>query len=260
MKYAKKMKLVDIDDAIPSSTVHLHQKIPTDDEFSASRTLSILDSSMNEIMNRQDIDDGEKWILYNQILQRYLNHLKKIQTSNTTTERIQSGQDQRIDTPSPFQDRLVEHDISGIFPIRDSLETISQPNVRNFFVQARRKDIQRAESATPSRKSSLQYDISPLAQQLLNRSLPTDETHLLSPSATRSQSSSVETRKTPSQEMDWNDHLASKNVQKRRGRKRGAQLNMTNVHPYKIVPRSLYRPRHQPPNRYDFIWENTQAK
>lgn len=77
MKYAKKMKLVDIDDVTHSSSGPSNHSMPSDDNFITPRILSLLDNAMNDILNRSDVDDGEKWILYNQSLQRYLNHMKK---------------------------------------------------------------------------------------------------------------------------------------------------------------------------------------
>jgi hypothetical protein len=49
MKYAKKMKLVEIDDnSYHSSTSDQpYQSLPSDEKFAAPRTLSMLDSSMN---------------------------------------------------------------------------------------------------------------------------------------------------------------------------------------------------------------------
>lgn len=73
MKYAKKMKLVDIDD----DTTRSSSLQPSDSEFMTPRILSTLDGSMNEILSRRDIDDSEKWILYNQTLQKFLNYMKK---------------------------------------------------------------------------------------------------------------------------------------------------------------------------------------
>lgn len=262
MKYAKKMKLVDIDDVSSQPAVHHHQTLLTDDKFASTCTLSTLDNSMNEILNRSDIDDGEKWILYNQILQRFLSYMKKTRLPNVPN--TSTGKDQRNGTPEQFNGHLSAHDISGIFQIKDSLDTISQPNVRNFFEKARQRDINRLSpvGSTPTSEHSSQHDISPLAQGLLNRSLQSFDSHLLSPTqhtpASRSHPASPEFPVTPQEAMDW--HETTRNVQMRRARKRHAQLDMSSVHPNKVAPRSLYRGRKPPPNKYDFIWQNTQAK
>lgn len=63
MEFTKKMILVDPD------TIHrINQQ-----ENVQPNTLSLLDQEMKDIINNNKISDYEKWTLYNQVLQRYLN-------------------------------------------------------------------------------------------------------------------------------------------------------------------------------------------
>lgn len=232
MKYAKKMRLVEIGDDIsqpPDEQPYLSQ--PSDDKFTAPRTLSMLDNSMNSILNRSDIDDGEKWKLYHQILQRYLNHMRTTQKSNMeqTPHNIQLVSDSPGNhTPDAFNKELSDHNITGIFPIRDSIENIALPHVRQFFEQARQKDVNQLSPVLPmtSDNSMISLDASP---------------------------------RTPSPQQQQQ--------QLRRGTKRNAGNNVTAIHPNKIVatqpevqPRQLYRNRQQTESRAEFYWMPTKAK
>lgn len=233
MKYAKKMRLVDIDDDIAQP---VYQPQPSDDNFTAPRILSTLDKSMHDILNRHDIDDGEKWALYNQILQRYLNHLKKTRQPviavDTNPQYEANGQ--RIHTPEAFNGNI-SNNISGIFPIGDSLEGISQPNVRNFFECARRSDVNQPQHSSA---------VSPIssAHQSPLRPLDISPEYIPQP-------------------------LMSKRTTDRRAPKRGARHVMTNEIPHKVIaipnnitPRRLFRNRAPAQSNYDFYWEATNAK
>lgn len=178
MKFAKKMKLVDIDDDISHTSIaSTQQLLPTDDNFTAPRMLSILDNSMNSILNRHDIDDGEKWALYNQTLQRYLNYMKKQRTQNFNTQHTQNFNTQHIPQPEinvqnqlthSFDGRISDNDISGISPMRDSLDSISNTRVRNFFEQARQSS---QNSNATAQSSPISHNVSDISMPILNHSL-----------------------------------------------------------------------------------------
>lgn len=110
MKFTKKMKLVECDDE--SATINQYsQQLNNDSEYTKPRVLSKLDTIMSQILYRKDIADSEKWKLYTQMLQRYQHFMNR--------DPAQIG----INTQIPAE--------------RDSLDTITQPRVREFFEKAR---------------------------------------------------------------------------------------------------------------------------
>lgn len=225
MKYAKKMKLVDIDDVTHSSSGPSNHSMPSDDNFITPRILSLLDNAMNDILNRSDVDDGEKWILYNQSLQRYLNYMKKTRSPNINTQHATntqlSGSEQWNRSLNPFDSHTSDHNLTGIVPIRDSIDNISQPNVRQFFEHARESISPIAHiSSEPSLSAMDIPDLSPLQQQLSRK-------------------------KTPS---------------RIRAVKRNASQNLSGRPPNKVVPRSLFRERRQAQSRFQPYWEATNAR
>lgn len=129
------MKLVEVDD----STLLSHTNNTIDDEsYSKPRVLSTLDNVMNEILRAQ-IPDADKWKLYSQALQRYLNHAKVNSTKNAPIIGNTNPEDNPFNfSLGSFSERF-QNDVnmSGVQPLRDSLDSISQPSVRNFFEQAR---------------------------------------------------------------------------------------------------------------------------
>lgn len=142
MKYTKKMKLVEIGDNILTSgtnnTIHLD-----DDSYLKPRVLSTLDNVMSEIL-RAPISDGDKWKLYSQALQRYLNHAKVTSRKSDCNFSVPMNNKESIpETEETFNfslDNISDMhrtELSGISHIRDSIDSISQPSVRTFFEQAR---------------------------------------------------------------------------------------------------------------------------
>lgn len=253
MKYAKKMKLVPVDDISHSAVDQSH--LP-DENFTASRILSILDDSMNAILNRNDINDGEKWTLYNQTLQRYLNHMKKTHSQNSNVQRPQKFQSEetynRHHTPSAFNNSISEHDISGIFPMKPSIESALQPNVREFFEQARKSD---ASQFSPISATSI-YD------EINSSNTNADQSPHRTPLQITHQPMSISIPST-----DETRNIAVR----KRGPKRNAVRDMTTVHPYKMAkdhaampknlePTQLYRNRRQPQSNMEFYWQPTNAK
>lgn len=144
------MKLIEINDN--NSPSYVNNNINVDDEnYSKPRVLSTLDNIMNEILNKP-ISDSDKWQLYSQALQRYLNHVKYGTQKNnyvpTSPEKIKNDTTAIGDA---FNFSMPQFDISGVQPIRDSLDSISQPirdsldsisqpAVRQFFENARKSN------------------------------------------------------------------------------------------------------------------------
>lgn len=226
------MKLVDIDEVSQTDSPHLLP--PSDDNFSASRKLSILDNFMSDILNRRDIGDGEKWMLYNQSLQRFLNYMKQARTSNLNTNHTietkfnesklntEDQQNSTFDnTFDPFDEHISDHDISGVFPIRDSIDSITQPVVKRFFEQARQND---PLSSPPAAATSADNSL----MSFIEESSPQPQLH---PHVTK------------------------------RAPKRNASQNLSGLPPNKMIaPRSLYRPRKQAKPNHALYWEATNAK
>lgn len=140
------MKLVEIDDnnLSPSGNIGV---IIDDNSYSKPRVMSTLDNVMNEIL-RAPITDSDKWKLYSQALQRYLNHSKNISKKNDRNISCPINNDGNKGIPveeNSFNfsigDIPNQFDMSGVELIRDSLDSISQPSVRNFFERVRGNNI-----------------------------------------------------------------------------------------------------------------------
>lgn len=156
MKYTKKMKLVEIDDNNYSLSANNTMNID-DDSYLKPRVMPTLDNAMNEIL-RAPISDGDKWKLYSQALQRYLNHVKitsrknennfSYPVNNVESKTIPVAEDEFNFTLGSLSEPA-QLDISGVQRVRDSLDSISQPVVRDFFQKVR--EIRRsAPSSSPS--------------------------------------------------------------------------------------------------------------
>lgn len=135
------MKLVEVDDKPLSSCTNNNMNID-DDSYSKPRVLSTLDNVMNGILEAK-IPDADKWMLYSQALQRYLNHAKS--NSNFV---VPMNNSKNINEPEEFEDAFnfsLDNEMSGINTLRDSIDSISQPGVRNFFEQIRQQKTQPSE-------------------------------------------------------------------------------------------------------------------
>lgn len=79
MKYGKKMMLVDIpNDDISTHTESLHfsnSNYVDPVKYLKVNTLYELGSELDDILKRIDLNDRERWLLYNQTLRRFLFHL-----------------------------------------------------------------------------------------------------------------------------------------------------------------------------------------
>lgn len=118
---------------------------PLDTNYAAPRVLSTLDELMNEILNRCDMSDSDKWKLYNQALQRYLIFVKHTNSRNQSKQSETPTEQNRTisENNHRFDSFSLQHpisDISGVDAMRDSLDSIQQPNVRDFFERMREND------------------------------------------------------------------------------------------------------------------------
>lgn len=93
MKHAKKMMLVDIPN-VQNNESYVNNDLVSRTSFAENyikpQTAFNLDQDLRNILNRPDLDDHEKWMLYNQSHQRFLFLLdeerkkKIIKTSSAT--------------------------------------------------------------------------------------------------------------------------------------------------------------------------------
>lgn len=134
MKHAKKMKLVEIDE-IPHQTTDLsYLSLSSDGKLSsAPRTLSILDNSMNGILNRIRMEKSRhctiKYCRDILIIQK-----KKNQNTKNNTQSLGPAIHSRHSfTPHTFKGRVSDFNMSGIETMKSSIDRITQPSVREFF-------------------------------------------------------------------------------------------------------------------------------
>lgn len=152
------MKLVELNSECNPNN-QLQRNVISDEAYSKPYVLSNLDRLMDGILRKPGISDGDKWLLYNQTLQRYLNFVKAQSKShhssqnNNITEIIQPQENfTPLENTFNAPDDL-SFNISGVMPLRDSLDSISAPNVRNFFERLRENDLS-PNRITPSTSTS----------------------------------------------------------------------------------------------------------
>lgn len=95
MKYAKKMILVEApigEVEKTSETVRdLILKKQFDENYLKPNRIFDLDQELKRTLNRSDLDDHEKWTLYNQTLQRFLFHINEERKSNSLNKLFQTS-------------------------------------------------------------------------------------------------------------------------------------------------------------------------
>lgn len=87
MKHAKKMILVEA----PNEEREVLTIIKDYNDILKPNTIPDLDKDLKNILNRNDIDDREKWMLYNQSLQRYLFFLNEERKKNSVHKIFQTS-------------------------------------------------------------------------------------------------------------------------------------------------------------------------
>lgn len=149
MKYAKKMRLVEIDNELNNEhSLNQSKILHSDEKYAEPRVLSALDNMMNNILKQKDMSDSDKWTLYNQVLQRYLALVKK---------KDKDVIENKYDSNNEFETSRWSQNTGDMMLFRDSIDTISAPSVRAFFEKAREadnEDILR-QSFSPSGRSSI---------------------------------------------------------------------------------------------------------
>lgn len=162
MKYAKKMKLVEVDDiSSTNEDTHQHRHKVSDENYSKPYVLSSLDQLMSDILSKKGISDVEKWQLYSQSLQKYLNFVKTLSEKSQTSinhsevnQKVRPKDSSILFTPSEISDFNLSNpvddslNLSVLTPIRDSIDSISAPRVRHFFERAREMEATNNKSST----------------------------------------------------------------------------------------------------------------
>lgn len=171
------MKLVEVDDNSLSTCTNNNNMHIDDSSYSKPRVLSTLDNVMNGILEGK-MSDADKWLLYSQALQRYLNHAKI--NSRKADSNFVSPVSKNMNGKDEYEDIFnfsLDNDMSGINTLRDSLDSISQPVVRSFFEQARQHSISPLEqsSVQPKKKKKKKAPTSAL-RRLPYRINATNET------------------------------------------------------------------------------------
>lgn len=99
MKYTKKMKLVeckDIDNPAQSKKIDV-----LDSVYVQPKTLQNLDTAMGEILFSKNLNDSQKWALYNQILHRYLHFTRQHNPQYTSTVKTSPDYSMYLDGTQP---------------------------------------------------------------------------------------------------------------------------------------------------------------
>lgn len=167
------MKLVEIDDNALSpcanSSVHID-----DESYSKPRVLSTLDNVMNKVLRAQ-ISDADKWMLYSQTLQKYLNHAK-VNSRKSDCNFAYPVNDSKSVFEKEKEDTFnfslgnISNEISGIDRIRDSLDSISQPSVKSFFENARQQNSAASRSPLAAAEEVLQDSPPPKVKKIKKKS------------------------------------------------------------------------------------------
>lgn len=143
------MKLIEVDDR---TLLSCNNNID-DESYSKPRVLSTLDDVMNEILRAQ-ISDADKWRLYSQALQRYLNHTKLSSRKKDSDLVIPNDTNANSDIEKSSETNTFNFSLgsvgnsfpndlnmTGIEPMRNSLDSLSQESVRSFFENARSQNL-----------------------------------------------------------------------------------------------------------------------
>lgn len=269
MKYAKKMKLVDIDDTVLQQPTELYQTRQSDDKFLAPRTLSTLHSSMNDILARTDIPDSEKWMFYNQILQKFLNYMKNSrQQLLPEPQPILPKINHRNQSMNSFNGHISNNTMNGVFPVRDSIDYITQDNVRTFFQRARENADNNKNINHSSPISHAQSSLSTVSP-IHSSSLPVSPTHSVRENQSPMDMDFQSMHSSPEMSSPLQRRKNTPNREKaplRRAPKRTANQNISCVPPRKIrqqndmEPRALFRQRPATRTNNDLYWQPTTAR
>lgn len=89
MKHAKKMQLVEYrEPCAKPHPINIYNKPVRDEDYASPTVLQKLDDEMGSILNNTAIDDGQKWLLYEQTLGRYLGSIKRMRQAPDANNEV----------------------------------------------------------------------------------------------------------------------------------------------------------------------------
>lgn len=95
MKHAKKMILVEAPTSQNEKTTDMTRDVilrkQFDENYLKPNHIFNLDQELKKTLNRPDLNDHEKWSLYNQTLQRFLFHLNEERRKNSVNKLFQTS-------------------------------------------------------------------------------------------------------------------------------------------------------------------------
>lgn len=132
MKHAKKMRLVECLEESPGQQKRVSGTTQNvkDEDYSKPQALQNLDFEMEAILNDTSTDTDQKWLLYNQVLQRYLGIIRRIRqgdriyTGNSSIQSIRypSTDNSFITVRSDLENNILPQAITST-PVSESLRT-----------------------------------------------------------------------------------------------------------------------------------------
>lgn len=147
MKYAKKMRLVEINDDEYTNThtknidQHIYTMNDSDDTYFKPKVLSSLDKEMDAILRNSEMNEYDKWNLYKRTLHKYLNFIdttrKSGNVSDTSSNKEKNQKDWLNNTFTEHPPRYTRVFDTAASPKRDSLDKVTAPLVREFFENIR---------------------------------------------------------------------------------------------------------------------------
>ena len=165
------MRLVEIDNDHAGGNFNQNnaiftQSIPIpDDIYTKPTQLSMLDNQMNEVLSKKNVNDFDKWRQYNQILQRYLKSVQNVNNQSYHRNDESQSKQQNVSLDQ-FDNMYSPFNMSGVLPIRDSIDAIEAPRVREFFEQIR-------ESLPTDREDLMELSAQVTSAPSTTHSLPT---------------------------------------------------------------------------------------
>lgn len=168
MKHVKKMRLVECTE---DNQNHHQQQLPNihtygvkDEEVSVPHTLQNLDKEMENILDDTTTDINEKWVLYHQVLQRYLGFIKRMRHDERAppSPNLHDESEKDPSSSEAFNKSRRFSAVSGVnrptsTPRPDSSESVSLSKlpirIRKRILHKQQKLIRRLEQRTSSLRS-----------------------------------------------------------------------------------------------------------
>lgn len=154
MKHCRKMKLVNCDDYVPNISTERIQKIictTEDDFYKKNHILPILDKEMEKIIHQTNIPDYDKWLMYNEVLQRYLFFVKQQLTQSFNNDQPMYENNQSAVKTYSNPNNLSMTETPKIFKFGESFNNNKTPDVSQNVIKSLRDSLRR-ESSTRKRK------------------------------------------------------------------------------------------------------------